>query len=70
MKEEAPNMKDPNWNRCPVCGLQAFAPRFGNKATCRYCRTVFTVEIPDGRKEHELMRCRPHPRHKISAPGE
>ena len=69
MKEEALTMKDPNRNCCPVCGLPAFAPRFGSRVTCRYCRTVFTVEMPDGRKKHDLMHYRPHPRHKISGPG-
>lgn len=62
-------MDDEKWNKCPRCGIHAFAPRFGNKVTCRNCKTVFTVEIPDdGRKAYELMRFRPRARHKISSP--
>jgi uncharacterized Zn finger protein (UPF0148 family) len=62
-------MDDEKWNKCPHCGVHAFAPRFGNRVTCRSCGTVFTVEIPDnGQKAQELMRFRPKARHRISAP--
>ena len=64
-------MDDEKWNKCPVCGLKAFAPRDGNRVTCRFCRTVFTLDNPLDRKrrEYELMRYRPNARHKVSGPG-